>query len=250
MKSARRRRRRVIFWTSFGICALVWIGGLVMVELTAKAFTEPSTSMDNTVRPGDRVLAYPTSQIRRGDLIVAREPSVGPGYFLRRVIGLPGDHVACCDAHGRITVNGKALEETYLYPGDVPSRKRFNVTVPAGKLWLMGDHRGLAFDSAITGPVAVHTVSRVFVVEHSGHLTFLHTPSTFVADGLAPSDNRFPLAAIGLIVSGFGFLFLLLVSAVGVIRFVARKRREARDRAAAAFGSLTAPPSVPGAGAS
>jgi signal peptidase I len=248
MASARRRRGRVIFWASFGICVLAWIGGFVMATLTARAFTEPSTSMENTVQPGDRMLADPTSQIRRGDVIVTKEPSAGPGYFLRRVIGLPGDHVACCDARGRITVNGKALDETYLHPGDAPSRKRFSVTVPAGKLWLMGDHRALALDSAVTGPVAVQTVSRVFVVEHSGHLTFLQTPSTFVADGLAPSDYRFPVAAIGLIVSGFGFLLLLLVSAVGVIRFVARKRREARDRAAAAVGSLTAPPSVPGAG--
>lgn len=248
MASARRQRGRVIFWVCFGICLLAGIGGFVLVKFTAKTFTEPSTSMENTVRPGDRVLVDPTSQIRRGDVIVAKEPSVGPGYFLRRVIGLPGDHVSCCDGRRRITVNGKAPDETYLYPGDVPSMKQFSVTVPAGKLWLMRDHRSLALDSAVTGPVAVQIVGRVFVVEHSGQVTFLQTPSTFLADGLAPSDNRFPVAAIGLLVSGFGFFFLLLVSAVGVIRFVARKRREARDRAAAAVGSLTAPPSVPGAG--
>jgi len=251
MASARRRRGRVIFWVCFGLCVLAWIGGLVMVGFTAKAFTAPSTSMENTVRPGDHLLADPTSQIRRGDVIVAKEPSVIPGgYFLRRVIGLPGDHVWCCDARGRVTVNGKALDETYVYPGDVPSARRFNVTVPAGKFWLMGDHRSLALDSRITGPVAVQIIGRVFAVVHSGHLIFLQTPSTFVVDGLAPSDNRFPAAGIGLIVSGFGFLFLLVVSAVGVIRFVARKRRTARDRAAAAVGSLAAPPSVPGAGSS
>jgi signal peptidase I len=248
MASARRRRGRVIFWVCFGTCVLAFIGGIVMVELTAKAFTTPSASMENTVRPGDHLLADRTSPIRRGDVIVAKEPSVSPGYFLRRVIGLPGDHVSCCDGRGRITVDGKALDETYLHPGDVPSMKQFSVTVPAGKLWLMGDHRSLALDSAVTGPVAVQIVGRVFVVEHSGHVTFLQTPSTFVADGLAPSDNRFPAAATGLLISGFGFFFLLLVSAVGVIRFAARKRREARDRVAAAVRPLTAPPSVPGAG--
>ena len=245
-----RRRGRVLFWVCFGICLLAWIGGIVMVVFTAKEFTTPSTSMENTVRPGDHLLADPASQIRRGDVIVAKEPSVGPGYFLRRVMGLPGDHVSCCDARGRITVNGKALTETYLYPGDVPSLKRYDVTVPAGKLWLLGDHRGIALDSTVTGPVAVKIVGRVFAIEHSGRLAFLQTPSTFVEDGLAPSDNRFPVAAIGLLLTGFGFPLFLLLSAVGVIRFVARKRREARVLAAAALGSLTAPHSVPGAGAS
>jgi signal peptidase I len=248
MASARRRRGRVIFWVCFGICVLAWIGGIVTARFTVKVFSMPSTSMENTVRPGDHLLADPTSQIRRGDVIVAKEPSVGPSYYLRRVIGLPGDHVSCCDARGRVTVNGKALDETYLYPGNVPTAKRFNVTVPTGKLWLMGDHRSLAMDSQVTGPVAVQIIGRVFVVVHSGHLIFLQTPSTFVVDGLAPSDNRFPEAAICLTVSSFGFLSLLLVSAVGVIRFGARKRRMARDRAAAGVGSPTAPPSVPGVG--
>jgi len=232
----------------FGICALAWIGAQVMVVLTARAFSEPSTSMENTVRPGDHLLAYATSQIRRGDVIVAKEPTVGPGYFVKRVIGLPGDHVACCDARGRITVNGKALDETYVYPADVPSVVRFNVTVPAGKFWLLGDHRSVADDSRMTGPVAVQSVGRVFLVLHSGRLVPLQTPSTFVAAGLARPDNRVPAADVGLTVAILGFLLLLLVSAVGVIRFAVRKRRQARDRAATATGSPTVPPSVPGAG--
>jgi signal peptidase I len=195
------------------------------------------------------MLAYATSQIRRGDVIVAKEPSVGPGYFVRRVIGLPGDHVACCDARGRIAVNGKALDETYVYPGDVPSVIRFNVAVPAGKFWLLGDHRSAAYDSRVTGSVAVQIVGRVFLVLRAGHLVLLHTPSTFVAAGLAPPDNRFiPAVAIGLAIGIFGFLLMLLLSAAGVIRFAVRKRRQARDRAATATGSPTAPPSVPGAG--
>lgn len=243
-----RRQGKVIFWVSFGICVLAWIGGIVSVGFTAKEFSTPSASMANTVRPGDRILADPTSQIRRGDVIVAKEPSVGPGYFVRRLIGLPGDHVACCDSRGRITVNGEALDENYVYPGDAPSTKRFSITVPAGTFWLLGDHRGLAYDSRVTGPVAARIVGRVFMILHSGHLVLLQTPSTFVAAGLAPPDDRVPAAAVGLIVSIFGFLLLLLLSAVGLIRFVARKRREARGRAATAIGSPTTPPSVPGAG--
>ncbi|WP_410838608.1 signal peptidase I, partial [Paraburkholderia sp. SIMBA_030] len=61
--------------------------------------------------------------------------------YVKRVIGLPGDHVQCCDAGGHLTVNGQALEEPYLYPGDVPSLQKFDVVVPESRLWLMGDHR-------------------------------------------------------------------------------------------------------------
>jgi signal peptidase I len=68
--------------------------------------------------------------------------------YIKRVIGVPGDHVACCDAQGRITVNGVPLnEKSYLYPGNAPSTIRFNITVPPGRLWVMGDHRNVSYDS-------------------------------------------------------------------------------------------------------
>jgi signal peptidase I len=68
--------------------------------------------------------------------------------YIKRVIGVPGDHVACCDARGRITVNGVPLnEKSYLYPGNPPSTASFHVTVPPGRLWVMGDHRSVSYDS-------------------------------------------------------------------------------------------------------
>jgi signal peptidase I len=72
-----------------------------------------------------------------------------PGDILiKRVIGLPGDKVACCDAQGRVTVNSVPLtEQSYLYPGDAPSEIRFNIVVPPGRLWVMGDHRLISDDS-------------------------------------------------------------------------------------------------------
>jgi len=232
---------------SFGILALALIGGIVTVRLTARAFIDPSASMENTIRPGDHLFAAASSQIRRGDVIVAQVPSLGPGYFIKRVIGLPGDHVACCDARGRITVNSKALDETYLYPGDAPSTIRFDVTVPAGKLWLLGDHRIISYDSRVRGPLAVRIVGRVVLVLHSGHHILLQTPSAFVSAGLEPSDDRVPALIIGFDVSFLSFLLILALSIVGVIRFAIRKRRKPRDPAAsAAVGSLRAPPGYDG----
>jgi len=68
--------------------------------------------------------------------------------FVKRVIGLAGDHVVCCDAEGRITVNDVPLDEdSYIFPGDVPSDMNFDVIVPEGKLWMMGDHRSNSADS-------------------------------------------------------------------------------------------------------
>jgi signal peptidase I len=67
--------------------------------------------------------------------------------YVKRVIGVGGDRVTCCDKRGRITVNGRAVTETYLYPGDKPSRVPFDIEVPEGRLWVMGDHRDDSRDS-------------------------------------------------------------------------------------------------------
>ena len=73
----------------------------------------------------------------------------GPGTdYVKRVIGVPGDHVVCCNAQGQVTVNGVALsEKSYIYPGAAPSQIRFNITVPPGRLWVMGDNRADSDDS-------------------------------------------------------------------------------------------------------
>ena len=67
--------------------------------------------------------------------------------YVKRVVGLPGDHVVCCDANELIAVNSVPVDEPYLYPGDQPSDLTFDVTVPAGRVWLMGDHRSVSADS-------------------------------------------------------------------------------------------------------
>jgi signal peptidase I len=116
--------------------------------------------MENTLLIKDRVavnkLPFLSHTIERGDIIeklregliaVGVLPNPAKQHLVKRVIGVAGDHVVCCDNNKRITVNGVPLTEPYIYKGDNPSDMNFDVTVPAGKLWVMGDHRGASADS-------------------------------------------------------------------------------------------------------
>jgi signal peptidase I len=120
---------------------------LLLKTFVIGSFYIPSESMENTLLINDRVfvnmLAGPPS---RGDIVVFK--GWNGEDTIKRVIGVGGDKVVCCDSKRRITVNGTPLEETsYLYPDDYPSGDHFKYTVPAGKLWLMGDHRSASADS-------------------------------------------------------------------------------------------------------
>lgn len=227
-RGPRFRRGRIAFWVLVGICTVAFIGGAVTAIATARTFTEPSASMENTVRPGDIVMVDRTAQIHRGDVVVEQQPSTGSGYFIRRVIGLPGDHVVCCDARGRITVNGHPLNETYLYPADAPSPTGFNVTVPDGDFWLLGDHRSVARDSRTEGPQAVQVVGRVFLLLRSGRSISVNTPGTFIAAGLASASPRIVPALVGIGGSVLAFILLVALAIFGIIRWAIR--RSARSR--------------------
>lgn len=146
-----------------------------------QAFFIPSGSMENTLLKGDRVivnrLSYKVGHVQRGQVVVfsgvdswtpegsstqphnpvLREFSKVGSYlgfapsgeqdFIKRVIGIPGDHVVCCNSQGQITVNGKALQEHYLYPGSDNRTLPFDIVVPPGRLWVEGDHRNDSADS-------------------------------------------------------------------------------------------------------
>ncbi len=178
---AKRRRSGGRFLRELVILIVIALVIAVVIKTFAiQAFFIPSGSMENTLEINDRVLVnkivYHTRSIHRGDIVVFNgDGSWDPGsvptssnvveefasgfasmfgfgtpgdILIKRVIGLPGDHVACCDAQGRITVNGIPLnEQSYLYPGDAPSQIRFNLVVPPGRLWVMGDHRSISDDS-------------------------------------------------------------------------------------------------------
>ena len=74
-------------------------------------------------------------------------PDPAKQYLIKRVIGVGGDRVVCCNAEGKLEVNGVAVNEPYIYAGDKPSDSNFDVKVPKGFIWVMGDHRGASADS-------------------------------------------------------------------------------------------------------
>lgn len=153
---------RSSFWRELPILLAVAIVVAVVVRtFVLQTFFIPSESMEHTLNINDRVLVnklvYDFRDPRRGEIIVFTAPmdwrsNPSEEDFIKRVIGVGGDHVVCCDAQGRITVNGKALDEPYLYHdasgvADQASENKFDVVVPAGRLWVMGDHRSHSGDS-------------------------------------------------------------------------------------------------------
>jgi signal peptidase I len=153
---------------------------LLIKTFLVQFFYIPSGSMENTLQIQDRVavnkVPFISGSINRGDVVVFRDPAnwlpepfeatdnkviakikdglVAVGilpnpakqYLVKRVIGVAGDQVVCC-SNGKLTINGKETNEPYIFAGNKPSDLDFNVTVPEGKIWVMGDHRGSSADS-------------------------------------------------------------------------------------------------------
>ena len=154
---------------------------LLIKTFIVQFFYIPSGSMENTLQVQDRVavnkLPFISKNISRGDVVVFRDPAnwlpeqyvdeqnkivakikeglvlvgVLPNpakqFLVKRVIGVAGDKVICCAKDGKLTINGKETNEPYIFKGNKPSELEFNVTVPEGKIWVMGDHRGASADS-------------------------------------------------------------------------------------------------------
>ncbi|GGQ29688.1 signal peptidase I [Streptomyces roseolilacinus] len=175
-----RRSRFALSWRTTGLLGLAWAVGMLLVShFVIQPFRIPSGSMEPTLQVGDRVvvnkLAYRFGAVpARGDVVVfdgtgsflrtvpEENPVTGLLHgaaaalglaepadtdFVKRVVGVGGDRVTCCDEEGRIKVNGVPVDEGYLHPGDAPSEVRFDIVVPDGTLWVMGDHRGQSRDS-------------------------------------------------------------------------------------------------------
>jgi len=235
-EAAGEPKRQMSAWRELPILIVVALAiALLIKTFVVQPFYIPSSSMEDTLMIGDKVLVnklvYHFRSIQPGDIIVfngdgswnsnppAAKPSsdvvvrayddtlgrlfhsigglfgtpVGQTDYIKRVIGTPGDHVMCCNARGQVTVNGVALEEgSYLYPGAAPSVIKFNVVVPPGRLWVMGDNRAVSDDSRLRmsdpgdGTIPENQViGRAFVVVWPpSHWRILPIPSTFNQPGI------------------------------------------------------------------
>ena len=166
-----------------GIQEILWIVGITLVlsflikTFLFRAFFIPSGSMEQTLQVDDRIfvnLLLPEPfGLDRGDIVVFEDtkgwlpepapraanpvrdalefvglmPDSSQQHLVKRVIGMPGDHVASAGDGTPITVNGVPVDEPYLHPEATPSDIPFDVVVPEGKVWVMGDHRNASADS-------------------------------------------------------------------------------------------------------
>ncbi|MCQ4084176.1 signal peptidase I [Streptomyces sp. RB6PN25] len=128
---------------------VLFLGGFAWGAVEYQPYTVPTDSMQPTVNPGDRVLAQRIdgSEVHRGDVVVFEDPTWGNIPMVKRVVGVGGDKVACCDKQGRLTINGTPVEEPYLHTTGPASPVGFTATVPAGQLFMMGDNRPVSDDS-------------------------------------------------------------------------------------------------------
>ena len=214
-----KERKQLPLWQETLLLLVIALGLAILIKaFFVQAFYIPSPSMEPQFVKNDRILVQKVSywgggSPQRGDIIVFKDPggwlraqdTQGPksgvkkvmetiglypagGHLVKRVIGVGGDHVVCCDTQGRVTVNGRALEEgSYLPKDTAPSLTKFDKTVPKGHLWMMGDNRGDSSDSrehmGQPGGGFVSddlVVGKVFaLVWPLGRAELIHRPSTF-----------------------------------------------------------------------
>jgi signal peptidase I len=273
---ARRTRKEMPLWQELPLLLIVAFCLAVLVRtFLVQAFFIPSGSMEPRLAVGDRVLVnkivYDVRQPERGEIVVFRgtdnwapenQVDTNAGFFaklgrtvgdlvgvsqpgekdfIKRVIGLPGDTVVCCDVNGRVMVNGFPLDEPYVVdnsPLDAPpnarechSRRFGPVTVEQGQMFVMGDHRLVSQDARCQGQVPIENViGRAFVIVWPGsHWSGLGVPPTFAKvprpfAAAAPPGKARPVPANG--VPGLVVGMPILASSA----LTARSRRARRGR--------------------
>ena len=220
---------------------LLFLGGFAWGAVVYRPYTVPTGSMEPTIGVGDRVLAQRVDggDVRRGDVIVFRDKSwISNANMVKRVVAVGGDTVACC-TNGKLTVNGKQIEEPYLPEGSRAENTNFpTVKVPPGRLFLLGDERQGSVDStahltdAASGTVARGAVSaRVDAVVWPMN-GMLKRPTGFEALGILSQPG--PLRTIVILIAA-GAVLVLGGGAYGPIaKRAGRSRARARTEPASA----------------
>ncbi|MFI7294193.1 signal peptidase I [Streptomyces sp. NPDC050121] len=265
--SAPKAKKPRSFWKELPILiGIALVLALLIKTFLVQAFSIPSASMENTLKIGDRVLVdkltpWFGSEPERGEVIVFHDPddwlagenTANPNAFqtflswiglmpsaeekdlIKRVIGVGGDTVSC-KGTGPLTVNGKALNEPYVYPGNTPCSQddqggQFSVKVPKGFVWVMGDHRQNSRDSRYNqsdvnhGMVPVDQVVGRAIVKAwpLSRWGTLPVPDTFDQTGLSEQSA----ASTALTVAPQG---LALAGAVPVVLWRRRRTQESATR--------------------
>jgi signal peptidase I len=211
-------RRRGSFWRELPVL----LGVAILVAILVRAFVLqtfyiPSESMQHTLEVYDRVLVnkvvYDVRDPERGEIVVFRAPqewrsNPAEDDFIKRVIGVGGDHIECCDSRQRLVVNGEALDEPYLFSRngvtDDAAATHFDIVVPEGRLWLMGDHRSASGDSMDQyqrsgGDIETATISQDAVIGRAfllfwpfDRMSVLSVPDSFDSVPGSPPEQAEP----------------------------------------------------------
>ncbi|WAZ24379.1 signal peptidase I [Streptomyces cinnabarinus] len=188
---------------------VLFLGGFAWAAVVYRPYTVPTSSMTPTIDAGERVLAerIDGADIRRGDVVVFKDANWANAPVVKRVVAIGGDTVACC-TDGKLTVDGKTIDEPYLPEDSLAEIQNFpTVTVPEGRLFLLGDERSGSLDStAHLADAASGTVSRDVVSARVDAVVWpmdgmLERPSGFEKLGELSSPGPLRMM-IGLIVVG------------------------------------------------
>ncbi|MFG3253522.1 signal peptidase I [Streptomyces sp. NPDC048172] len=278
-RAAKRIKRRRRLSATKEIPILIGVAlliALVLKTFLVQAFVIPSGSMEQTIKIGDRVLVdkltpWFGSKPERGDVVVFKDPggwlekekkkkedppigikqgkefltfigllpSDDEQDLIKRVVGVGGDTVRCCDKQGRVTVNGEPLNEPYLHPGNKPSQLKFKVQVPVGRVFVMGDHRSNSADSRYhlrepdkgTIPEDLVVGRAVVIAWPFGHWRRLEEPETYAS---VPDARGAPASASGasnnpVVQLPFSAELPLVMGVVGLYRLSDRRQRSVRS---------------------
>ncbi|MFJ9151452.1 signal peptidase I [Streptomyces sp. NPDC102270] len=193
---------------------VLFLGGFAWGAVVYLPYTVPTSSMTPTIDAGDRVLAQRVDgdEIRRGDVVVFTDETwVSNAPVVKRVVAVGGDTVSCC-TDGKLTVNGKQIDETYLKGGPVEDKTIPTVKVPQGRLFLLGDERQGSLDSsAHLTDAAQGTVARSAVTARVDAVVWpmkgmLERPTGFEPLGALSSPG--PLRTIFILIVAGGALVL------------------------------------------